>query len=143
MSETSRTPIELGLFTIPQDPAASPRLLGTRCRGCGERFHPRRPVCAACLGRDLEDVELGPGGRIHAFTQVSWPLRPSKRDRAAGYFVVQVDLEDGPRVQGVLAPDAGEPQIGMRVLLGLETVRDADDGAQTLSVHFRAAGSTS
>lgn len=139
MSELTRTPIEPDLFTIPDDPADAPRLLGTRCRTCRERFHPRRPVCAACLGRDLEDVELGPRGRIHAFTRVSWPLRPSQRDRAAGYIVAHVDLDDGPRVQGVLAPETAEPRIGMPVVLELEVVRDADDGSQTVSVHFRAA----
>ena len=38
----SRRPIEDGYFTIPDDPAEPPRLLGSRCPACGEVFFPRR-----------------------------------------------------------------------------------------------------
>ena len=51
MSETRkpRVPIEPGFFTIPDDSATPPRLLGSHCRACGEHFFPRRQVCARCL----------------------------------------------------------------------------------------------
>ena len=50
MSEAARrVPIEPGFFTIPDDPAEPPRLLGSRCRACGEHFFPRREICAKCL----------------------------------------------------------------------------------------------
>ncbi len=59
---TTRVPIEPGYFTVPDDPAEPPRLLGSRCPSCGEQFFPRRHVCAkfgaedGCDGAVLQQV---------------------------------------------------------------------------------------
>ena len=58
-----RVAIEDGFFTIPDDPADRPRLMGSRCTACGEHFFPRRLVCAKCLHEGTDDVLLGPTGR--------------------------------------------------------------------------------
>jgi hypothetical protein len=55
-----------------------------------------------------------------------------------GYWVAQVDLDDGPRVQGLLAPDVSGPHIGMRLRLGIETVRLAENGDEIVVHHFSA-----
>src|SRR5262249_35615542 len=60
MAARPRVPIEPGYFTIPEAPAERPRLLGSRCRACGEHFFPRRVVCARCLAQECEEVLLGP-----------------------------------------------------------------------------------
>jgi len=52
----TRVPVKTGYFTVPEDPATPPRLLGTRCDDCGEHFFPRRAVCAKCLSRRTSDV---------------------------------------------------------------------------------------
>ena len=98
-----RVPIEPGFFTIPDDPATPPRLLGSRCRACGEHFFPRRAVCARCLRDGTDDVLLSPRGTLYTCTYVHFPLFGSKRaEHAGGYGVGQVDLPEGPRVQAVL-----------------------------------------
>lgn len=117
------------------DGADTPRLRACRCDSCGTVFHPARPVCLACHGRALSEVSLSGAGTLYAWTHVAMPLRPGTRT-AREYWVAQVDLDDGPRVQGLLAADVTEPRIGMRLRLGLETVRVAENGDEIAVHHF-------
>jgi len=138
----TRTPLEPGLIAVPSDAGTPPRLLASRCRACGERFHPRRPVCLKCASRSLDDIELDSPGTLYACTHVVGKLRPGQRDPARGYWVAQVDLDGGPRVQGLLAAEIDAPQIGMRLALGLETLARDADGNETVVHCFRSAGDT-
>lgn len=135
-----RIPIEAGFFTIPDDPAESPRLLGSRCTACGETFFPRRAICAKCLAEGTEDVELGPRGTLHTWTYVHVPLFGSRRADAGGYGVGQVDLPEGPRIQAVLSGGPGDFRIGMAMELELETLRENRAGQEVVIFRFRPAG---
>ena len=120
----ARVPIEEGYFRIPDDPAASPVLLGSRCPNCGEVFFPRRMVCAQCLHEGTDDVELSTRGRLWTWTYCHVPLFGKKDADVPGYGVGQVDLPEGPRIQAILLGDADDFEIGME----LETrPRDAAD----------------
>ena len=141
---TGRVPIEAGYFTVPEDPADHPRLLGSRCPACGEHFFPRRHVCARCLHQGCDDVELGPTGTLWTWTYVHVPLF-AKKDRAvSAYGVGQVDLPEGPRVQALLLGGPDDFEIGMAMVLDLETLRTDDDGREVVIFRFspadRAAG---
>jgi uncharacterized OB-fold protein len=132
----ARVPIEDGFFTIPDDPAEEPRLLGSRCRACGEVFFPRRVVCAKCLAHGTDHVVLGPRGRLWTFTWCHLPLFGSRRTDG-GYGVGQVDLPEGPRIQSVLAGRREEFAIGMELVLDLETLGQTKDGADFVIFRFR------
>jgi uncharacterized OB-fold protein len=134
-----RIPIEPGFFTIPTDPGEAPRLLGSRCRACGETFFPRRIACARCTRRDCEDVLLGPGGRLFTWTYVHYPLFGSRRADAGGYGVGQVDLPEGPRVQAVLSGGPDAFRIGMDLRLELETLREDGQGREVVIFRFAPA----
>jgi uncharacterized OB-fold protein len=139
-----RVPIEPGFFTIPDDREASPRLLGSRCRACGEHFFPRRQVCARCLAEGTDDVLLSPRGTLYTWTYVHFPLFGSKRaDHAGGYGVGQVDLPEGPRVQAVLQGGPGDFRIGMEMELELETLRENKEGQDVVIHRFRPVRSAS
>jgi uncharacterized OB-fold protein len=133
-----RTAIEPGLLSIPQGDEP-PKLLGSRCDGCGAVFHPPRPVCIKCYGQSLSDVSLQGQGAIYACTLVQGKLRPSLRTTKE-YWVAQVDLDEGPRVQGILAPNFADPRIGTRVGLALETLRTDEHGSELVVHHFCRAG---
>jgi uncharacterized OB-fold protein len=132
-----RVPIEPGFFTIPDDPAEPPRLLGSRCLRCREHFFPRRMVCARCLAQGCEDVLLGPRGTLWTFTWVHVPFFGRKQAVGAGYGVGQVDLPEGPRIQAVLSGARGELAIGMPMQLELETLRETPEGEQVVIHRFR------
>jgi uncharacterized OB-fold protein len=116
-----RIPIEEGFFTIPDDTSQPPRLLGSRCRACGEHFFPRRVVCASCLAQDTDEVLLGPCGTLYTYTYVHVPLFGSQRADHGGYGVGQVDLPEGPRVP------LSENQEGQEVVI--YRFRPRDPGA--------------
>jgi uncharacterized OB-fold protein len=142
MSEArkARVPIEPGFFTIPDDPAEGPRLLGSLCPACGEYFFPRRVVCAQCLAEGTEDVLLSPHGTLYTWTYVHFPLFGGKRgDHAGGYGVGQVDLPEGPRVQAVLSGGPEDFRIGMQMELDLETLREDKEGREVVIHRFRPA----
>jgi uncharacterized OB-fold protein len=97
-------------------------------------------VCLACSSRSLEDIELDSPGTLYACTHVAGKLRPGQRDPARGYWVAQVDLDGGPRVQALLAPELGAPRIGMRLALALETLARDAEGNETVVHCFRLLG---
>jgi uncharacterized OB-fold protein len=140
-SPRRRVPIEPGFFTIPDDPAAPPRLLGSRCRACGEHFFPRRLVCARCLAQGCEDVLLGPRGTLWTWTWVHVPFFGKKHVAAGvGYGVGQVDLPEGPRIQAVLSGAQHDFRIGLPMELELETVRETPEGEAVVIHRFAPAG---
>lgn len=134
---TERVPIEPGYFTIPDDPAAPPRLLGSRCCSCGEHFFPRRSVCAKCCHRSTDDVELSPSGTLYTYTYLFVPLMNSRRATGDGYGVGQIDLPEGPRIQSVLRGGPDDFEIGMTMDMELETLRENDRGQEVVVFRFR------
>jgi uncharacterized OB-fold protein len=134
-----RVPIEEGYFTVPDEPGQPPRLLGSRCDGCGEHFFPRRQVCARCLHDGCDDVELGPTGTLWTWTYVHVPLFAKKDAKVSAYGVGQVDLPEGPRVQALLLGGARDFAIGMAMVLDLETLRTDDDGNEVVIMRFAPA----
>jgi len=47
------------------------KLMGSRCRQCGELYFPPRSICAKCYKTALEWVELKGKGKLVAFTCIS------------------------------------------------------------------------
>jgi uncharacterized OB-fold protein len=136
-----RVPIEAGFFTIPEDAAEPPKLLGSRCAVCGEHFFPRRVVCAKCLHEGTADIEMGPRGRLWTWTFVHVPLFAKKDAPVDAYGVGQVDLPEGPRIQAILFGGADDFEIGMEMELDLEVLRQDQDSNDVVIYRFRPVAS--
>jgi len=133
----ARVPIEEGFFRIPDAPAESPRLLGSRCPNCGEVFFPRRLVCAKCLYEGCDDVDLSTSGRLWTWTYCHVPLFGRKDANVEGYGVGQVDLPEGPRVQSILLGGPDDFAIGMEIEIDLEVLRQDERGDDVVIYRFR------
>jgi len=135
---TRRVPVKSGYFTVPDDPAALPKLLASRCNKCSEHFFPRRRVCARpeCLSPETTDVEIGPYGTLYSYTFVHFPLFGSSKLEHIGYGVGLIDLPEGPRVQLPLAGKQEDYQVGMRLVAELEPMRE-DGDAEIVMMRFR------
>jgi len=92
-----------------------------------------------CYSQKLSDTLLDGTGSLYACTLVHAKLDPGQRT-AHNYWVAHVDLDAGPRIQGILSPDINEPHIGMRLNIALETLRVDEDGRETVVFHFRHKG---
>lgn len=133
-----RVPVKSGYFTVPDDPAALPKLLATRCDACSEYFFPRRRVCARpeCLSQKTTDVEIGPYGTLYSYTFVHFPLFGSSKIEHIGYGVGLVDLPEGPRVQLPLAGKQEDYKVGMKLVAELEPMRE-EGGEEIVMMRFR------
>lgn len=132
-----RVPIRPGYFTVPEDPAAAPKFLATRCDRCGEYFFPRRAICAQCLSEQTTEVELDGRGTLYSYTFVHIPLFGSTNiEHMEGYGVGQVDLPEGPRIQAPLAGKQGDFRVGQQLVAELNTLRE-DAGRALVIVRFR------
>ena len=96
------------------------KLTGARCRNCGARWVPPRPICIACYSSNLEWIEVSGKGKLAAFTCIFIPppsMAAQGYDRKHPYCVGIVELDDGGRVdariEGVDATNPESIEIGM------------------------------
>lgn len=105
--------------------AAEHRLVAQRCRGCGRRNMPPRPMCPACRGLDFDWEALGGYATIWSFVVVHPPVLPAYAEFAP-YPVITVSVDEDPNVRfvGNLVSGADAPinsvdpstiEIGQRV----------------------------
>jgi len=135
-------PIREGLFTWP---AERPRLLGSRCRQCGEFAFPAQPDCRNCCSRETEQVELGDRGVLWTWTVQSFmPKPPYHSDETAETFVPYgvgyVEMPGGIRVEARLRENTPEAlRIGMPMQLRIDPFRTDDNGDQIMMFSFEKA----
>lgn len=127
-----------GTETAPEQPA----LLGTRCE-CGYvHFPPQAYGCEQCgrHGAALGEVALGGHGTVTSAATVH--IHNARTDDdvqplQAPFTVVTVQLEDGPRVRGLLADDSSDVIPGVRVRTTMVDV--GRNGHAILDLRFTAA----
>ena len=139
----TQLPVQEGLFTWP---AERPKLLGSRCRDCGELAFPSQPDCRNCCSRDTEVVELGDRGVLWTWTIQSFmPKSPYLSDETPETFrpygVGYVEMPGGIRVETRLKENTPEAlRIGMPMRLVIEPFRTDEDGNQIMIFSFEQDG---
>lgn len=113
------------------------KLTGVRCRNCGSRFVPPRPMCISCYSSNLEWIEVTGKGKLAAFTCIHIPpssMASQGFDRKHPYCVGIVELDDGGRVdariEGVDATRPESIEIGMPMKVKF-LHRTVDDKAES------------
>ncbi|MFW2387030.1 MAG: Zn-ribbon domain-containing OB-fold protein [Polyangiales bacterium] len=131
MTEKTNAPAVEGLFTM--DPH-EPRLLGTRCGGCGTYFFPaEKTFCRnpACDHTDFEEVPLSRIGKVWSFTSASYkpPAPFVAKDPFEPFTIAAVELEEeGITVLGQVADGIGVESLkaGMPMELVLRELYQDD-----------------
>jgi uncharacterized OB-fold protein len=116
MSEPRKPLPRIGPDTKPfWDAARNGRLRLPFCSACSRPHWPAGPICPFCLSDDLAWRDASGRGEISTFTIVHKAWFPAFAANGP-YNVVQVELEEGPRITANLveAPPTG-PSIGMKV----------------------------
>lgn len=110
------------------------------CARCARAHLPPGPVCPFCFGSSLQWREASGRGVISSWTRVHQGWFPAFADDLP-YNVIEVELEEGPRVTANLI-GAADPllRVGLRVRVVFEDVSDVatlprftpDDGDPSL-----------
>ena len=130
-----RVPIKEGIFRVPTH-GEQGRLIASRCRVCGEYFHPKRVVCANCYSEDQEEVALGHRGKIYTYTisRTTYPGTPV----TAPFVTAQVEMPEGVSVLSLITDIAlDDVEIGTEVELYFWKAGEDDQGNDVMAYAFR------
>ncbi len=86
-----------------------------RCGACGRFWYPPGPVCPECLSERFEWTRVGGRGTVSSWVVFHKAYFPAFADEIP-YAVVQVELEEGPRlISNLVDVPPGQIRIGMPV----------------------------
>lgn len=122
MSENAKTLAELDVpgptttaLTEPfWDAAANGTLVIQECQACGTVIFYPRNICTKCWSSDLDWVRASGGGRLKSFSQVHRPGHPGW-SKVAPYFVILVELDEGPTMLSHLVGETDGIAVGDRL----------------------------
>ncbi|MFP4475379.1 MAG: Zn-ribbon domain-containing OB-fold protein [Desulfatibacillaceae bacterium] len=101
-------------FADYQKALADGKLLGLRCKGCGECMVPPQAACSECGSRDLTVEEVEKSGTVQTFTVI----RVAAEGMEAPFVTAMVELECGAWAMGNVDMDpdsANMDLIGKKV----------------------------
>lgn len=117
---TEMIPIRKGAFT--EGPGG--KLLGNRCKECGQVFFPTVQLCLSCLKEELEDIELSQKGELYSYTIGNMPSMHFSPPYAVGY----VDMPERVRIFAPLVITEDKPfKVGMDMEVVIEKLWQEDD----------------
>ncbi len=92
----------------------SGKIMGTKCKNCGEIFFPPRADCYKCLPGDIEWFEVAGEGKLVSFSKLQYG--PVGFDEDLPYSIAMLDYGDY-KVFGRIADDIPESElkIGMEM----------------------------
>lgn len=116
-----KIPFREGTFI---EEAEGGRLVGNKCKSCGQIFFPKVQPCLNCFNQELEDLPLSRQGELYSFTTAYMPASHFKPPYTVGY----VNLPEGIRVFAPLKEVEGKSlQVGMPMKLETEKLWQEDD----------------
>ncbi|HBY57131.1 MAG TPA: nucleic acid-binding protein [Candidatus Atribacteria bacterium] len=93
------------------------KILGTKCKNCGNIMIPLKPVCSKCGSFDVEEFETKGKGVIRSFTVIY--VAPEKFKDKVPYVVAIINLDEGGAIMGRLTGvDPNKPEnikVGTKV----------------------------
>ena len=118
------------------------KLMGTRCKTCGDLAIPPRAICRKCQGEELEWVELGGRGKLLTYTTIAVgtpAMIEAGYDRNRHYCSGIVELDEGPRISAIiLGVDANSPtSIKIGTHLKVEFLTKAEGETEKALLAFK------
>lgn len=137
-TEKKRIPIRERLLSAPLSPLEDVRLLGSKCKSCGEVTLGEVSSCQNCAGEDLEVIPLSQNGKLWAYTVI--------RNRPPGEFKGKVpmgeglvELPDGIRIKSPLGGDVEKLEIGMDLKFTAYPLYENESGDEVIAFRFDPA----
>ncbi len=93
------------------------KVMGTRCKSCGQVFFPPRADCYKCFASDVEWFEISGKGKLLTFSRLQYA--PSGFEADLPYFIAVLDYGDY-KIFGRIAKDI--PENDIKLGMEMETV---------------------
>lgn len=140
MATPVRRPVVEGLMEELSD---GPRLIATRCAGCGQVYFPRAATCRnpGCNSSTLEETRLSQEGVLYSYTVQHYRPPPLFRmDDWEPYAIGLVHLTEGVRIMGMLSGvEHDQIRIGQAVKLVTGMLYTNEDGVDVVTYMFAPA----
>jgi uncharacterized OB-fold protein len=137
-TERKKIPIREGLLSTPLSPLEDVRLLGSKCKDCGEVGLGAVTSCQNCAGENLEVIPLSQNGKLWTYTVI--------RNRPPGDFKGKVpmgeglvELPEGIRVKSPLGGDVEKLEIGMNLKFIAYPLYENESGDEVIAFRFDPA----
>ena len=131
-------PIKAGLFTPGLSSLGQVRLVGSKCRNCGEVALGTVSSCRNCGGEEIEVIPLSQKGKLWTYTVIR--SRPPGDYKGPEPFVPfgegLVELPEGIRVKSPLSVDVDKLKIGMDLKLKVYKLYEDKDGNEVIAFKF-------
>ena len=103
------------------------RIMGSRCKDCGETSFPARADCESCMSGNFEFNEVTGKAKLHTFTKIV--AAPTGFEDVTPYIVGVVDLEEGGRALAWIGETIAEDEIeiGMDLQLVPRIFEDCEE----------------
>ncbi len=121
----------------------APRLLGGRCKDCGNHSFPLLSGCAKCTGANMEQVALSTRGTLWAWTVQGFPpkdppyLGENDPEKFIPFGVGYVELPELKVEARLTENEPAALRIGMEMELTLEPLFADKDGNEVVTFAFR------
>ena len=130
MADKKQIPVLEGYFTWPSD---EPRLIGSRCKSCGDHFFPKTFMChnPNCKNKEVEEALFSQRGKLASYTIVRYPPPPPfvSADPFIPFAVGEVAFPEGMQIVGMMTgcePD--DLKMNMEVETVVEKYYEDKDG---------------
>ncbi|MFC1981456.1 Zn-ribbon domain-containing OB-fold protein [Chloroflexota bacterium] len=136
--QPKQIPIKEGLLTTPLFPFQQVRLMGCKCRACGEVFFGKRLGCENCSREDMEEIILSNRGKLYTYTVIEHlpPGDYKGPDPFIPYGVGLVELPEGLRIVALLT-ESHNLKIDMELELVVDKFYEDKDGNEVITFKFK------
>jgi uncharacterized OB-fold protein len=127
------------LFCFPdlEKDNGKPRLIGSKCRICGEVVFPQKTLCPNCCSDQVEKTYIGPKGTLYSYT-VIYKLGPLGYKGPVPYGVAKVEMPEGLRITGYTTEcDPDKFRVGMEMELIVDKLFVDENENEVIGFKFK------
>jgi uncharacterized protein len=131
--------VEENLFYIPAPAEGDkkPRLIGSKCKICGEVVFPQKTLCPNCCSNQVEKTLIGPKGTLYSYT-VIYQSGPLGYKGPIPYGVVKVEMPEGLRITGYATEnDPNKLHTGMEMEIIIDKLFVDDNENEVIGFKFK------
>ena len=112
------------------------KLMGAKCRTCGQLLVPPKPMCSTCFSHDLEWKELPKEGKLLTYTVIH--VSPKQFQGSVPYAVGIVGFADDAQLPGMIKGVASDQlKVGMDLTIRFENAPTPEEWPQWSRYYFK------